>query len=104
MAFEEWWENNSRDIILEAAINSDINKENDRERIVAVTAWEAAQPKWQPIETAPHKEEVLLKFPTNDICNGSSLDGVRWYHKFEVTEDQPTHWMPLPKKEENYDI
>ena len=43
MTFEEWWGNNGRDITLEAAINSDSNKENDRERIVAATAWEAAQ-------------------------------------------------------------
>ena len=157
MTFEEWWENNGRDITSDAAINSDINRENDKERIVAVTAWEAAQSeikkqlefekaqtesqrsmkilarnqrdavtrknnvlmnalemamtanedavkkelgiKWQPIETAPVYEMVLVLWGDEYICSAtleSNYGEMVWYeHGDAVLGCDPTHWMPM---------
>lgn len=63
---------------------------------------EAAQPKWQPIETVPKKRRVLLtngeliatgryRLPTifdikKEVCYDSGL-----------TKSDATHWMPLPQ-------
>lgn len=69
---------------------------------------DAPQPRqvWQPIETAPTDEDVLLYFPTHDAASAVLIchqfeDADGWYHQNadqspdELTE-QPTHWMPLP--------
>lgn len=56
---------------------------------------------WQPIETAPKDEEILIFQPEPQYigkvhwCVG--LPG--WWHSNEVPyTPQPTHWMPLPKE------
>ena len=105
MTFEEWWGNNSRDIILEAAINSDINKENDKERIVAVTAWKAAQQQWQPIETAPDKVPVIL-FIGGAILIGEKVSSNFWavspvHESYKIEPIPPARWMPLPPPPNN---
>lgn len=60
---------------------------------------------WQPIETAPKDESVLLLMD-DEVFSGFYSDGGFWvfpyagYHGCGCcgdTNDQPTHWMPLPE-------
>ena len=62
--------------------------------------------KWQPIETAPIGSPILLSI----LCrtgHWTVMVGIRhtedglWYLDYPVfdeigTNDEPTHWMPLP--------
>jgi Protein of unknown function (DUF551) len=57
---------------------------------------------WQPIETAPNGEPILLGFPRKlHSVVGHMEDGV--WGEFAASFDflvfpvQPTHWMPLPE-------
>ena len=53
---------------------------------------------WQPIETAPKWEHVLLWFPKGEhviALMGSTPD--QWECIGYWAEDEPTHWMPLPE-------
>ncbi len=66
---------------------------------------------WQPIETAPKNQDVLLFCPLRGIVRGVwnwdryahnprpywSNDRERMLGTRETRADQPTHWMPLPK-------
>ena len=100
MTFEEWWGNNGRDITLEAAINSDSNKENDRERVVAATAWGAAQQQWQPPETAPKDKDILLLTKGGDVATGywgyeDREDSGQWmWFDGEPIVQEVVGWMP----------
>ena len=57
---------------------------------------------WQPIETAPYCERVLILFDNGHIEDATiheGSDGRGWsYCLFdgETMIDKPTHWMPLP--------
>jgi hypothetical protein len=66
---------------------------------------------WQPIETAPKGECVLLFSPDAadwySVCVGYAIsdeDGVAWYSQEESVgqpiDAQPSHWMPLPEPPE----
>lgn len=52
---------------------------------------------WQPIETAPKVQYVLLGFEHHPSRQGF-WDGGAWVVTGYVTETppHPTHWMPLP--------
>lgn len=66
---------------------------------------------WQPIETAPKNQEILLYCPRRGVVRGRWSDEIYarypkpyWTHDrerlfgvHETREDQPTHWMPLPE-------
>jgi hypothetical protein len=62
---------------------------------------------WQPIETAPEKKAVLTNQGTGIysgqwyICeaNGRVPACADW--GVEVSEIEPTHWMPLPDPPSN---
>lgn len=61
-------------------------------------AWKADP--WQPIETAPHNERVLLFCPDRGVANPERIEldyasqgtnGTRSYHSWA------THWRPVPR-------
>ena len=57
----------------------------------------AAQLQWQPIETAPVKNNYLPEV----LCTNGEETAVSFYDRgywsgFMGDEAQPTHWMPLP--------
>ena len=64
-------------------------------------ALQAAQPKWQPIETAPDREYILILVDGQITGVGSTYLGDWWASmpNGEVCElnEPPTHWMPLPE-------
>jgi hypothetical protein len=49
---------------------------------------------WMPIETLPIRSSVLLWGPIG-MTVYTAIDE-HWREDFEFTEDEPTHWMPLP--------
>ncbi len=57
--------------------------------------------KWQPIKTAPKDgTDVLVYRPGNHNYPAIGIDF--WESPYDVwwnspTDNQPTHWMPLPK-------
>lgn len=60
---------------------------------------------WQPIETAPKGESILLLMD-GEVFSGYYADGGYWafpyadYHGCGCCgdfRDYPTHWMPLPE-------
>jgi len=60
---------------------------------------------WQPIETAPVEDRVLIFRPSifeEDRIFLASLDGEGWWtvhdgkHDHNLRGADPTHWMPLP--------
>jgi len=57
-------------------------------RVVPLAAVAAAEPRWQPIETAPHGVPLLLWNKHNHFV------GI-WFADW-VGGEKPTHWMPLP--------
>lgn len=57
----------------------------------AWAAWRAAQPKWQPIETAPSGCDILVTNGDVTWIDWKS-DGAFWQQ-----QDDATHWMPLPE-------
>ena len=64
--------------------------------------WQVAQPRWQPIETAPMDETAVLVYDANgDELATAFWDDTenRWYETstLDVFVGQPTHWMPLPE-------
>lgn len=71
-------------------------------REIASALAQNAPEKWQPIETAPHNENVLLFWVNSltgkgeyevNFASGGEVRGSyssRWYH------GSATHWRPLP--------
>lgn len=61
--------------------------------------------KWEPIETAPKDESILLYYPTDDIIIVGYWCDFKWQidhvggYEWESDVDciEPTHWMPLPE-------
>lgn len=53
---------------------------------------------WQPIETAPKDEDILLAHPDGSMMIGRrNRAGTAWDDgDFRDHENWPTHWMPLP--------
>ncbi len=66
---------------------------------------------WQPIETAPLEAVVLVWHPRLGVCfalagteDGKPGENWGWYQTdrsedggFGLMDEDPTHWMPLPK-------
>jgi hypothetical protein len=50
---------------------------------------------WQPIETAPKNQRVLV-WDGQDVI-GATFGGVRWWSADDETRISPTHWRPLPE-------
>lgn len=80
-----------------------LNDPDDSARVAkaaAQAAWQAAKPKWQPIETAPDREYILILVDGQITGVGSTYLGDWWASmpNGEVCElnEPPTHWMPLP--------
>ncbi len=53
---------------------------------------------WQPIETAPIGQEVLVYVPRRlgALYAGARLTGTQWWSR-NLGDLKPTHWMPLPE-------
>jgi hypothetical protein len=54
---------------------------------------------WQPIETAPMRNSVLVCFWNHDvlIAMRDDVDGSDGFYCAHVGKlNRPTHWMPLP--------
>ena len=56
---------------------------------------------WQPIETAPEGESLLVYMPTD---KRNPIQVARWGkhtkvigNQFAFDMEKPTHWMPLPE-------
>lgn len=106
MKFDEWW--NEKALRYFAIIRE--NGSMSAERVVdleqsckrlACIAWRAAQPKWQPIETAPDRVPVIL-FIEGGILVGEKVSSNFWavspiYESYKIEPTTPTHWMPLPE-------
>ena len=75
--FDKYWEEESRSIP-----SYDICQLKE----VARAAWQAAQPQWQPIETAPRNGSIFLIVDSDGKRYTATYNG-------KVTS---THWMPLP--------
>lgn len=58
---------------------------------------------WQPIETAPKFEQVLISYrgvvPEKPLMDVAYCDGKKWivHGCCEVSPIRVTHWMPLPQ-------
>jgi hypothetical protein len=71
-------------------------------------AWQAAQPKWQPIETAPKDGTGILGFlgsaspfrDSSQACYWFKARGQGDWRSYRYPDGfvivYPTHWMPLP--------
>ena len=66
-------------------------------------AWQAAQPKWLPIESAPRDGTKILVLEDCDVFaahfNDTGDDDSYWSvycGQPAVYQPRPTHWMPLP--------
>ena len=90
MTFEEWWDTQTGNSVGWTIL----------ERMAAKAAWEAARPEWQPIETAPVDEWVLML--DGDRTMSRSRYDIPVYVDMVESGGQGrgtsyTHWMPLPK-------
>ena len=54
---------------------------------------------WQPIETAPEYDDLILALKGNTgVFVGSRYKNQGWFcHNADLEKYPPTHWMPLPK-------
>lgn len=90
MTFEEWWERHGE------FISEKLNCTSATYEDLARTVWDAARPKWEPMETAPLYEPILMRMKhgviegewDGEVGHGYYSRDMEWY---------PTHWMPLPK-------
>lgn len=96
MTFEEWWESK----------HAPHTKDTDPELVEIMknfsrVAWDAARPKWEPIETAPKNEVMFLGYVPHSsggyICCFYWNEKLKqWQNNIDGGCDMPTHWMPLP--------
>ena len=111
MTFEEWCERYNGGILLDDTLTASAM------RSAAQDAWEAAQPQWQPPETAPKDGSTFLadvgypwpvlavwsKAHNEWACADYQLDVLNgeWVDAYFQTEyekpDGLRAWMPLPK-------
>jgi len=52
---------------------------------------------WQPIETAPKNETILIAYGVDEVGTGLHWLGNEWDCDQEEGVVVPTHWMPLPQ-------
>ena len=112
MTFEQWWNSYQS-----GEIHKDDAELMDLIKTMAGHSWEAAQPQWQPPETAPKDgttflADIGLPWPVVCAWNGSA-GGWAWAeHQIDIykgqwnevyfqteweTEDELKAWMPLPE-------
>lgn len=52
---------------------------------------------WQPIETAPENEVIIVAFLSGSVTTAWLRQGAWWDGSGEFVHDEaPTAWMPLP--------
>ena len=56
-----------------------------------------AEREWQPIETAPKDERVLVCWPSGLMTTSRYSDELDDWLPAMATGRDPTHWMPLPE-------
>jgi len=93
MTFKEWWE---------SYLNSEPNDTFFRDKEFAKFVWDAAHPKWEPIETAPKNEVMFLGYVPHSsggyiCCFYWNKKLKQWQNNIDGGCDMPTHWMPLPE-------
>lgn len=72
MTFNDWWLENGRDVSIDAAINADIDREDDRERLIANEAWLAARQEFKKDDSFL----VLIAFAEHFMSeNGCDCEG-----------------------------
>ena len=115
--FNEWWQK-EEDLMRKQGADDEVVMHVMRN--IAELAWNAAQPQWQPIETAPESGPFLVYGGLlggdlfDDVENlevvkvsGRYADSINFKKSdavFEVADADyygvwvvnPTHWMPLP--------
>lgn len=93
MTFEEYW-----DKYVKWCVKHCETIESGRKQFAKAT-WESARPKWQPIETAPVNEMVLILWGDEYICSAileQEYGEKVWYMYGDIVFDcDPTHWMSL---------
>ena|SRR5579872_1661857 len=77
---------------------------NSALKIKTYINWKGYKPsthQWQPIETAPIDEEVLV-FDGDEILIAYKNDDGYWIHSYTPSTERllPSHWMPLPEPPE----
>jgi hypothetical protein len=78
------------EIKLTEALEAAVELGNEVNRLRA----DAARYRWQPIETAPKHESVLLWDGIEPVVGNCSLG---WWKNIADAEIEPTHWMTLPE-------
>lgn len=115
--FEQWWAVAAKNLI---ADGKDDELDLAAMESIAQLAWDAAQPQWQPIETAPkdgpflvhggmYRSELYADSKTREAVIVSGRAPYTMFHNkgdilFYVADANypeewvvnPTHWMPLP--------
>lgn len=90
MTFEEWAKSSKWDFD-----SSEYAKEIKE---IAKAAWEAARPKWLPIESAPEFKDVLVKEITGHVYIAERQRD-KWWQSVESADIRvrPVKWMPIPE-------
>lgn len=115
MEFEEWWEQLGLDCEEEGFSVHDVGADYIA-RAAWKAAWQAAQPKWRPIETIPtdgrrvlvyrplaHKtgdEQIAVKHAqggTNGFCWPQTVPGGATPTNPTDGSCHATYWMPMPE-------
>ena len=97
MKFEEWWKD-----VSDAYFDSTDTYPNNVTKNFSRAAWEAAQPGWHPIETAPQNKRVLVKskcgypyfakhFAARTLPANSDLLPLGWA---DYDEGNDEYWCP----------
>ena len=97
MTFEEWWIN--------IALGLECVKKMPENPVhVAYMAWQAAQPQWRPISTAPTDEFILMYLPLAHGDYEIHLLAITEYGLVDTFNDMTTygtddftHWCSVPK-------
>ncbi len=96
--------NEGSDSIAKYAYNYADSMMKECDKKFAKFVGESAQPKWQPIETAPKDTAVICCNELGHVgeaCFISGIDNPAWYWASDPQQIPlsllPTHWMPLPE-------